>query len=54
MNISEEKSRFLCLAYQVHAGGATDRGHLDAVEAEVQRLREELEASQRSREELTR
>jgi hypothetical protein len=53
MKISMEKSRFLCLAYQAQAGGATDRGHLDAVEAKLQRLLGELEASQRSREELT-
>jgi hypothetical protein len=53
MKISMEKSRFLRLAYQVHVGGATDHDHLDAAKAEVQRLRGELEASQRSREELT-
>ena len=40
-----EKSQFLCLAYQVQVGGATDRGHLDVVEAKVQFLRSELEAS---------
>ena len=40
-----EKSWFLHLAYQAHVGGATDRGHLDAVEAKAQRLRKELETS---------
>jgi hypothetical protein len=52
MKISMGKSWFLRLAYQVHIGGAADHDHLDAAEAEVQRLRGELEASQRSREEL--
>ena len=36
----------------MQARGATDRGRLEATEAEVQRLRGELEASQRSREDL--
>jgi hypothetical protein len=54
MKISMEKSQFLCLAYQAQAGGATDRGHLDTMEAELLCLLGELEASQRSREELTR
>ena len=45
MRTSTEKSRFLHLAYQEKAGGATDHSHLDAAEAEVQRLHGELEAS---------
>ena len=49
-----EMSRFLCLAYQAQVGGVADRGHLDVAEAEVQHLHGELEASQRSREELNR
>jgi hypothetical protein len=48
------KSWFLRLAYQVQAGGATDCGCLDVAEPKVQHLHEELEAPQRSREELTR
>ena len=48
-----EKSRFLHLAYQTQAGGTADRGYLDAVRGKVQCLHGELEASQRSREELT-
>ena len=42
------------LAYQAQAGGAADHGRLDMVEAEVQRLRGDLEASQRLKEELLR
>jgi hypothetical protein len=53
MMISEEKSQFLRLAYQAKAGGATNRGHLEVAEAEVQCLRGELEASQRLRQDLT-
>jgi hypothetical protein len=53
MKISMDKSPFLRLSYQVQAGGATDRSHLDAVEAEVQCFSRELEASQRSKEEST-
>ena len=45
MKISMEKSRFLRLAYQAQAGGAADRGYWDTVEAKVQCLRGELEAS---------
>jgi transcription initiation factor IIE alpha subunit len=54
MKISEEKSQFLCLACQVQIERATDRDHLEVAEAEVQRLRKELEVSLRSREDLTR
>ena len=39
------RSRFLHLAYQTQIGGAIDRGHLEVMEAEVQRLHGELEAS---------
>lgn len=46
-----EKSQFLRLAYHAQARGVTDCYRLDVVEAEVQHLRGELEASQRSREE---
>jgi hypothetical protein len=35
VKILMEKSRFMRLAYQVHVGGAADRGRLDATEAEV-------------------
>jgi hypothetical protein len=45
MKISEEKSWFLCLAYQAKARGATNCGHLEVAEAEVQCLCGELEAS---------
>ena len=45
MKILVEKSQFLRLAYQAQAEGAADRGYLDTVEAEVQCLRGELEAS---------
>jgi hypothetical protein len=45
MKTSMEKSRFLRLAYRAQAGGATERGRLDMAEAEVRRLRGELEAS---------
>jgi hypothetical protein len=53
MRVLEEKSRFLHLAYQMLAEGATDRGCLQAAEAEVQRLCKELEVSLRSREDLS-
>ena len=52
MKASMEKSLFLCMAYQAQAGGAANHGHLDVAEAKVQCLCEELEASQKSREEL--
>jgi len=45
MKISVEKSLFLRLAYQVHAGGAVDHDCLDAAEAEARCLHGELEAS---------
>ena len=54
MKASMEKSLFLRMAYQAQAGGATDHGRLDVVKAEVQRLCRQLEASQKSREELLR
>jgi hypothetical protein len=53
MKASMVKSRFLRLAYQTRVGGATDRCRLKAMEAKVRCLRGELEASQRSNEELT-
>ena len=51
MKTSMVKSRFLRLAYQTQVGGGAIRGRLEAVETEVHRLREELEASQRSKNE---
>ena len=45
MKTSMVKSRFLRLAYQTQVGGGAIRGRLEAVETEVHRLREELEAS---------
>ena len=53
MKISMEKSQFLHLAYQAQAEGATDHGCLDTAKVEVQCLHRELEASLRSKEELT-
>jgi hypothetical protein len=52
MKTSMAKYRFLCLAYQMQVGGGTDYGCLEAVETKVHRLHEELEASQRSKNEL--
>ena len=43
MNTLMEKSRFLRLDFQTLAGDAVDRGRLATAEAEVQRLRRELE-----------
>ena len=47
-----EKSHFLCLAYQMQSGGATNHDCLAGEEAEVRHLREELEASQQVQAEL--
>ena len=41
MKILEEKSRFLRLAYQAQAEGATNHDHLEVAEADMQRLRKE-------------
>ena len=54
MKTSMEKSRFLRLAFQAQAGDAADHGRLAMWEDKVKCLRGELEASQRSREELAR
>jgi hypothetical protein len=45
------KSQFLYLAYQSQVGGATGHGHLEVVKIEARHLHEELEASQRLRDE---
>ena len=45
MKTSIEKSKFLHLAYQMHVGVAVDHGCLEEVEAKVQHLHGELEAS---------
>lgn len=52
MKTTLTKSQFLCLAYQEQEGGVADHGRLDADEAEVWRLRGEIEASQKASEEL--
>ena len=51
MKTSMVKSWFLCLAYQMQVGGSANYGRLEVVETEVRCLREELEASQRSKNE---
>ena len=45
MKILVEKSRFLRLAYQAQARGATNHSRLEEVEAKVPCLHGELEAS---------